>query len=95
MKLICDIWCKCDKRGWFAGWPPWSFSNPMWHSDTRVYTIQVFCQWCFHLFWFPLTFRFLIALWLSVLFLFSDSGPGYNSDIIYSDIIFDLGSNFS
>jgi len=25
---------KSDKRGWLTRWPPWSFANPMCHSDT-------------------------------------------------------------
>jgi len=30
--------------GWLTRWPPWSFTNPMWHShsDTRVYVNQLF-----------------------------------------------------
>jgi len=27
------LW-KSDKRGWLTRWLPWSFTNPMWHSDT-------------------------------------------------------------
>ena len=41
------IICFAVSRSWLTWWPPWSFNNPTWHSDTRVCTIQLFCHRAF------------------------------------------------
>jgi len=58
-------WSGLDDR-----WPPWSFTNPIWHSDARACINQLFCHCGFDSFdfhWQLVSF----APWLSVLFLFN------------------------
>ena len=32
--VVFQHFSKSDKRGWLSRWPLWSFTNPVWHSDT-------------------------------------------------------------
>jgi len=38
---------KSDKWDWLTRWPPWSFTNPMWHSDTHCLLWSVILLLCF------------------------------------------------
>ena len=64
---------KSNKRGWFTIiyiWLPWSFTNPMWHSDTLCLHWSVFCPIVFSFILMLLTIGFFFAWCLFVLFLF-------------------------
>jgi len=49
-------------------WLPWSFTNPVWHSDSLYSYWSDLLPLCFHLFQFPLKLV-TFCRWLSALFL--------------------------
>jgi len=66
--VVFQHFSKSAKWDWLTRWPPWSFTNPIWHSDTVYSNRSVILPLCFNLFWYSLTIGFRIAPLPSVLF---------------------------
>ena len=67
--IVFQHFSKRDKQGWLTRWPPWSFTNPIWHSTTLCLHWSAIMTLCFHLFKCLLMVGLPSVRWIFVLLL--------------------------